>query len=97
MPLNGNASVGRDTGAENSCLMGGKATVDLIVSGRVGRALLDTGATVSVINRAKKSDCPSPLSYFIQVVCANGQALPYLGYVTMSYLLSHDSPHGSRQ
>ncbi|KAK3741817.1 hypothetical protein RRG08_018517 [Elysia crispata] len=75
--------------------MGGKTTVDVIVNGRVVKALLDTGATVSVISRATvdKLGLPiRPVRDFIHVECANGQALPYLGYVTMSINLLHNPP-----
>ena len=75
--------------------MGGKTTVDVIVNGRVVKALLDTGATASVISRATvdKLGLPiRPVSDFIHVECANGQALPYLGYVTMSINLLHNPP-----
>ena len=83
------------TGAVNSCLMGGKTTVDVIVNGRVVKALLDTGATVSVISRATEDKLGLPIcpvKDFIHVECANGQALPYLGYVTMSINLLHNPP-----
>ena len=57
MPLNGNAFVGR--GSEFLPHVGGwgggrgKTTVNVIVNGRMLRALLDTGITVSVISREK--------------------------------------------
>ena len=83
------------TGAVKSCLMGSKTTVDVIVNGRVVRALLDTGATVSVISRATadKLGLPiRPVRDFIHIECANRQARPYLGYLTMSINLPHNSP-----
>ncbi|KAK3734962.1 hypothetical protein RRG08_038985 [Elysia crispata] len=67
--------------------MGGKTNVDVIVNGRVVRALLDTGATVSVISRATVDKLGLPIRSvrdFIHVECANGQALPYLGYANTS-------------
>ncbi|GFS15246.1 retropepsins domain-containing protein [Elysia marginata] len=68
--------------------------VDVIVNGSVVRALLDTGATVSVISRAAVSKLKLsvlPVKDFLHVECANGQALPYDGYVTMSVSLPNSS------
>ncbi|GFR77250.1 Pol polyprotein [Elysia marginata] len=82
------------TGAVKSCLMGGSTTVDVIVNGSVVRALLDTGATVSIISRAAVSKLKLsvlPVKDFLHVECANGQALPYDGYVTMSVSLPNNS------
>ena len=69
--------------------------MNVIVKGRMLRVLLDTGATVSVISRetVDKLGLPiRPVRDFIHVECAKGQALPYLGYVTMSINLPHNPP-----
>ena len=68
------------TGAVNSCLMGRSTMLDVMVNGRIVRALLDTGATVSVIARSTVSSLKLsiyPVRDFIHVECANGQSLPY--------------------
>ena len=72
-----------------------RTLMNVIVNGRVVKALLDTGATVSVTSRATvdKLGLPiRPVRDFIHVECANGRALPYLGYVTMSINLPHNPP-----
>ena len=81
------------TGAVKACLTGGASTMDVVVNGRVVRALLDTGATVSVISRAAvtKLGLPVlPVNDLIQVECANGQTLPYEGYVTLAVSIPHN-------
>ena len=67
--------------------------MDVVVNGRVVRALLDTGATVSVISRAAVTELGLPVlpvNDLIQVECANGQTLPYEGYVTLAVSIPHN-------
>ncbi len=57
---------------------------DIEVEGLVCRALLDTGSTVSTISESffrEKLDVPlKPLANILNIECADGESLSYLGY-----------------
>ena len=69
--------------------MGNANEVDLLINNVPARALLDTGATVSVISESflkeYLSACPlEPLGTLLDIECAGGESLPYIGFVETS-------------
>ena len=69
-------------------VVGDSNEVSLSVQDVETRALIDTGSTVSTVSHAfyqsHLSNIPiEPLSEILKIECANGEALPYYGYVTV--------------
>lgn len=65
-----------------SCLLGKPALVKVIVNGYKTDALLDTGATISVVSSsfAKSIGAETrPVNELLNIECANGESLPYSG------------------
>ena len=76
---------GQPTDISTAAALVGKPTViDALIEGRSIPALLDTGATVSVIKDSVVTQLGlsiSPVMQLLQIECANGQQLPYVGCV----------------
>ena len=82
---------GQNVGQKNSPipegLIGDPNEVTVRINGVNTKALLDTGSTVSTLsesfykNHLSQSTSINPLSNFIDIECADGQQLPYLGYI----------------
>ena len=72
--------------SRNSTLVGDSNEVSVSICGVPTKALLDTGSTVTTIS---ESFCRQylyhlpiqPLDTILSLSCANGESLPYLGYV----------------
>ena len=76
--------IGQPTGEANPSLVGRPTVVPATIEGRQLPALLDTGATVSTITQSVADQLGLPIVENIanlNVECANGQQLPYLGCV----------------
>ncbi|KAG1933335.1 interleukin-1 receptor accessory protein-like 1-A [Pimephales promelas] len=70
-------------------LVGMKCTAQIKVEGRSVNCLLDTGSQVTTIplsfyNRHLSQHPMQPLNHLLEVEGANGQAVPYLGYVELT-------------
>lgn len=69
-------------------LIGSKSTANVNVNGIQCNALLDTGSQVTTVSQSfydsHLSDCQlHPVSDMLEVEGANGQAVPYLGYIQL--------------
>ncbi|KAL1274976.1 hypothetical protein QQF64_027790 [Cirrhinus molitorella] len=69
-------------------LVGTKCTARVIIGGREVNCLLDTGSQVTTIPQTfyetHLSGCPlEPLKNLLEIEGANGQAVPYLGYIEL--------------
>ena len=67
-------------------LVGHSNEVDICIEGIQTAALLDTGSSISTVNEAfhmeKLSHLPiQPLQDFLNIECADGESLPYSGYI----------------
>ena len=67
-------------------LLGSANEVDVTLNGIRTKALLDTGSTVSTMseqfyNQYCSNTPIEPLMDFIRIECADGQPMPYLGYI----------------
>ena len=67
-------------------LVGHSDEVDICIEGIQTAALLDTGASISTVSEAfhreKLSHLPvQPLQDFLNIECADGESLPYSGYI----------------
>ena len=70
----------------NKPLVGSPNESDVIVNNISTKALLDTGSTVSTVSehfyKNKLTDVVlNPLDVILKIECADGQQLPYLGYI----------------
>ena len=79
--------------SRNSTLVGDSNEVSVSVCGVPTRALLDTGSTVTTISesfyRQHLYHLPiQPLDTILSLSCANGESLPYLGYIEAGIELS---------
>lgn len=73
----------------DSTLVGSSNNVTIKIEGTTATALLDTGATVSTVSgsfyRDKLSHLPiNPLNDLLRIECADGELLPYSGYIEAS-------------
>ena len=67
-------------------LVGHSDEVDICIEGIQTAALLDTGASISTVSEAfhreKLSQLPvQPLQDVLNIECADGESLPYSGYI----------------
>jgi transposase InsO family protein len=80
----------------------GKSTeTDIWLNGHGCRALLDTGATVSTVSedfyKSHLQDAQlHPLKDFINIECAAGESLPYLGYIEADVEMEQDAEIGTQ-
>lgn len=82
------------TGVANQCLIGKQTTATVKIEDCEIPALLDTGATVSLIRESTVSKLGLkvyPVTELLRVECANGQAIPYAGY-TVADIALQNSP-----
>ncbi|VDI74748.1 Hypothetical predicted protein, partial [Mytilus galloprovincialis] len=77
-------------------LIGSANEVTVILNGLTTKALLDTGSTVSTISqefyeRNLQDTTLKPMNHFLNIECADGQPLPYMGYVEADLQLTGSS------
>ena len=71
---------------EGPKLVGNTNSVDIEINGFPVKALLDTGSSVSVVSQSFYNKNLSqvqlrPLTEILYIECANGNLLPYSGYI----------------
>ena len=71
---------------EEQGLIGHANEAAVVVEGRPATALLDTGSSVSTVSQSYHSQFLShleirPLECMLDIECADGQQLPYLGLI----------------
>lgn len=74
------------TTSDTTDLVGPSNEATIEIEGRVTTALLDTGASVSTVSETFVSNNlthlqPMPVQQLLNIECADGQALPYSGYI----------------
>ena len=91
-----------DTSRNNNTpgLLGAPNEVTVIVDGTTTKGLLDTGSTVSTISesfyRQNLSTTPmESLTYLLNIECADGKQLPYLGYIETDLQLPGSATNGT--
>ncbi|VDI39633.1 Hypothetical predicted protein [Mytilus galloprovincialis] len=77
-------------------LIGSANEVTVTLNGLTTKALLDTGSTVSTISqefyeRNLQDTTLKPINNFLNIECADGQPLPYMGYVEADLQLTGSS------
>lgn len=83
-------------------LVGESNEVDILINGIPTTALLDTGSCVSVISEKFHQDHLrdikiQPLGNIINIECADGNSLPYSGYIDVTIDFSSALPNGKAQ
>ena len=105
MPKSISASVtGSDRGTNKSDpkLVGETNEVSVKINGQQTTALLDTGSCVSVIGSGFYQEHLKdieilPLNQILQIECADGQQLPYLGYIEAELEIDKGIPNSTSQ
>lgn len=103
MPKSVSASVtGSNTGTNNidPRLVGETNEAHILVNDIQTTALLDTGSCVSVISESfvkkeLKSIEIQPLNNILKIECADGQELPYIGYVEIDLRINKGLPQST--
>lgn len=84
----------QDTGGSTSnFLLGEPAVVQVRINGYDTRALLDTGATISVISSRlaeQVGERVQPVQQLLNVECANGERMPYEGFTNVTFGLTEN-------
>lgn len=93
MKLRGPRAIVKSARTENPTLVGSANEVEVKVEGLITTALLDTGSTVSSVSESFYDGYLThldiqPLEQLLHVECADGQPLPYLGYVEVNIVFS---------
>ena len=83
-----NKHVNTNAQSRKTTLVGSSNETDVWLDGHSCRALLDTGSSVSTVSYAFYSKfleqySIEPLTDILNVECADGQTLPYMGYITV--------------
>ena len=76
-------------------VIGEPNTTMVSIEGQGVTALLDTGATVSIIKESIATQLGlsiEPVTDFVRIECANGQLLPYIGYAIADIALQIEIP-----
>ncbi|VDI19091.1 Hypothetical predicted protein [Mytilus galloprovincialis] len=77
----------RQSSGDTEGLLGSPNEVTVVINGLQAAALLDTGSTVSTVSqsfhRQYLADSPiQTLNQILNIECADGQNMPYLGYIS---------------
>lgn len=72
-------------------LVGAKCTAEVLIAGQICNCLLDTGSQVTTISQTYYEQNLShleikPLEHLLELEAANGQLVPYLGYIEIDVM-----------
>ncbi|VDI62254.1 Hypothetical predicted protein [Mytilus galloprovincialis] len=85
----------RQSSGDTEGLLGSPNEVTVVINGLQASALLDTGSTVSTVSqsfhRQYLADSPiQTLNQILNIECADGQNMPYLGYISADLQLPEE-------
>jgi len=83
-------------------LIGEASEVNLRINNQTTRALLDTGSVVSLVSQTfQQHNLPEaeirPLDDILKIECADGEPLPYLGYIVAAIDTSVSLPDSAQR
>jgi len=94
-------SEGGTTGEKKDAILVGEPTeVRISLNGQPARALLDTGSVVSIIsethyNQHHTKTSLKPVGDILNIECADGKSLPYLGYIEIEMTVQQGLPNST--
>lgn len=93
----------QDISTEDPKLVGQSNETNILINDVRTTALLDTGSCVSVLSESfyeqhlKEMTHIRPLQEIIYIECADGQRLPYLGYIEVDLMIENGFPMSQKQ
>ena len=91
-----NNNLSRQPSKKKTSMVGSSNEVELMIGDHVFNTLLDTGSSISTISKAAYDQYLSayplePITELLTVTCADGEALPYLGFISVPISTGNNS------
>ena len=91
-----NNNLPRQPSKKKTSMVGSSNEVELMIGDHVFNTLLDTGSSISTISKAAYDQYLSsyplePITEILTVTCADGESLPYLGFISVPISTGNNS------